>query len=482
MAHGAPMKLSELTGSLESWFEKRFTGRHVQVIAEVSNHKAYAARNWHFFDLIEKAPGADRLVAKMSAVAWRPGFLAIQQFEKETGQRFTDGIEVLLTCELSFSGQYGLKLTVLDIDPAYTMGQMERRRREILQRLLSRHPQHVQLREGTYLTTNQGILTRSVIRNIAVVSSPGAAGYEDFMHTLTNNAFGYTFAIDAYYARVQGLEAAPMLARRLVEIAEKSNSYDLIVIIRGGGAQTDLFVFDDYTLNREIASHPVPIWTGIGHQRDVTIADLFAHTSHKTPTKVAEAILRVNREAEERVAMLRERLLTSARECLKTKKETLSRASLTLTGRTPSLLRDRNRALLDLTGRARAAARRELEQRHSELSTFRRLLLTHGRFALRNAERSIVELKLRLSPLAQRQLRQRVEQLETMRKMMALADPDRILRRGFALIRHEGKLITTASDLPKGAKLEVQLHREQLAVKLEEVRNSRQDDDAETAS
>lgn len=470
MANGQPMKLSELTGSLETWFEKRFKGRQVQVIAEVSNHKAYPSRQWHFFDLIEKAPGADRLVAKMNAVAWRPGFLAIEQFEKTAGQRFTDGIEVLLTCELAFNGQYGLKLNVIDIDPAYTMGQMERRRRETLQRLVLRNPRHVQLKDGAYVTSNQGVLNNVVIRRIAVISSPGAAGYEDFMHTLTNNAFGYTFSIDAYYARVQGLDAAPMLARRLAEIASQPDNYDLVVIIRGGGAQTDLFVFDDYVLNREIAMHPIPVWTGIGHQRDVTIADLFAHTAHKTPTKVAEAILHLNRSAEERVAFLRERLLASAREGVKNKRQALSKASLTLTGRAPALIRDKNKAIIDLTGRMRAAARRSVEHTRSELNSSRRILATHGRFALLNAERSVAEVKKRLEPLAQRQLRRHAERLEALRKMVALADPERVVKRGFALIRFEGKVITSAAELPLGAKLDLQLKQEALSVTLDEVR------------
>ncbi len=484
----APLKLSQLTASLEAFFKKRFEGRRFRVIGEVSNHKAYPNRGWHFFDLIEKDDSADRLVAKMNAVAWRPAFESIERFEKECGQRFTDGIEVLVTAELSYTSLYGMKMTVIDIDPSYTMGRMERLRRETLRKLVERYPQYIRKVGERFVTSNQGILVAQVIQTVAVISSPGAAGYEDFIHTLTNNSYKYTFQIDRYYARVQGQDAAPILCRRLAEIAKSDENYDLVVIIRGGGAQTDLFVFDDFALNREIARLNVPLWTGIGHQRDITIADLFCHTSHKTPTRVAEAIVYHNRSAEEQVAGMRERLLNASQVMTNTCRSKLAYASLTITAKAPALIRVRRDGLRDLNGRMQVSAKSSLlfykaeinalkvsalrasarmVQRKSESLLMRQTMLaSHGRYALRQSVKELDDLKLRLKTAAANRLNRYKVKLEHSQSMLRMLDPENLLKRGYALLEHEGKIVSNSDELNVGVSFSVLTYRERLNVNL----------------
>lgn len=491
------LKLSELTAHLESFFKKRFAGRKFRVVAEVSSLKSYAQKRWHFFELIEKSKASDDIVAKMGAVAWAEGFAAISRFEQETGQRFTDGLEVLLTCEVSFASRFGLKLTVSDIDAAYTLGQMERRRREILKKLTDNYPQLVQLKDGRYVTANHSIAVPMAIKRIAVVSSPGAAGYEDFIHTLATNSFGYTFTLDRYYARVQGQDAAPLLTRRLAEVNHRNDTYDLVVMIRGGGAQTDLFVFDDYELNREIARLKVALWTGIGHQRDVTIADLFCHSAHKTPTRVAEAIVQHNRASEERVLALGQRAFTSARQGVKKKSERLHNRSLTLMARVPRQMQERRDTVFDLAGRMRSSARAHLRSKATGLINVSNLLGRGGRALMVTRRQSLTEravrvasaarythrrsvaafdqLRERLPSAAHRSLKARRLAFGQMQAVLRMMHPDNMLKKGYALVVHEGKLISTAAGLPLNTALEIRLHKETLYVQLNERRTTDED-------
>ncbi len=484
MAEIPTFRLSEFTKILEDFFAKKFYGRKANIIAEISSHKRYPSKRWHFFDVVEKAKNEDRLLAKMNAVAWKEGYSRIESFERETGQTFTDGIEVLLTCELSFTGSYGLKLTVLDIDASFTLGQLEQRKREVLRKLLDRHPKTVSYRDGTYVTANQGLLMPRVIKRVAVVSSPGAAGYEDFIHTLESNVFGYTFRLDKYYAPVQGRDAANMLTRRLAELRERQNDYDLIVMLRGGGAQTDLFVFDDYALNREIARMPVPLWTGIGHQRDITIADLFAHTSHKTPTRVAEAIVQHNRTAEDALLDLRERVLFAGRENLEASRSLLRQASLRLTARAPRLLNRRKEGLTELGNRVKSAGTVRVVNRRNELREQRQTLKWLAEQRIRTERRELHSIAAELGDLAQARLKAAKRELAEQKRILPsralhilkwqkgllghassilkMADPENILKRGFALIKLEGRVVADPSSIPQNQEIEIVTHAREL--------------------
>lgn len=475
MAELTTLRLSELTQHLEGFFEKRFGDRPLLVIAEVNSHKAYPDKGWHFFDLIEKDKASTRITARMSAVAWRPAYQRIAEFERQTGQRFSNGIEVMVKVLITFTGQYGMKLNVLDIDPAYTLGQMEQQRRETLLRLVKNFPQHIRIHEGSYITRNQGLQLPGILRRIAVISSPTAAGYEDFMHTLAENNYGYRFRIDFYQARVQGSEAAYLLSRRLLEISMRHEEYDLVVLIRGGGAQTDLFVFDDYVLNREIARMKVPLWTGIGHQRDSTIADLFCHTQFKTPTRVAEAIVQYNRSAEESLLDLRQRAIASAREGVKSQQQWLANKSLKISSELPRQLRKRILEVNAMAGRMQGASLNLLRQRKSDLRYLRSNFKTHARHGVALGERSLSEVRTKLTKASTRVIEEELvalaeikartilgaegliqkqkEALDRQVKVLKLLSPDQTLRRGYALVLREGKVLGPNDHLEKGAQI-----------------------------
>lgn len=264
------------------------------VIAEIAeiNH----ARQGHaYLELVEKE--GTQIAAKIRANIWSYTYRSVaSRFKAVTGQELKSGMKVLAQVTVTFHEIYGISLNIKEIDPNYTLGERARIRQEILDRLN---------REGM-LELNKQINLPSVPQKIAIVSSSTAAGYGDFVNQIKNNRFGYQVQLRLFQATLQGTEAAQTIIQALKAIHEAhiENSFDAIVIIRGGGAQLDLDCFDDYHLAVEIAKSKLPIITGIGHERDETIADLVAHTKMKTPTATAEFILSGFREFEENMELI----------------------------------------------------------------------------------------------------------------------------------------------------------------------------------
>ena len=235
-----------------------------------------------YLEFVQKDPRSNNLVAKARGMIWNNIYRLLKPyFEETTGQLFTSGIKVLVKVTVQFHELYGYSLTVLDIDPAYTLGDMARRRREIL----------LQLEEEGVLTLNKELEIPVLPQRIAVVSSATAAGYGDFCHQLQHNSGGFFFYTELFPALMQGNQVEESVLAALDRINARINEFDVVVIIRGGGATSDLSGFDTYLLAAACAQFPLPIITGIGHERDDTVLDSVAHTRVKTPTAAAELLI-----------------------------------------------------------------------------------------------------------------------------------------------------------------------------------------------
>ncbi|MEY4886114.1 MAG: exodeoxyribonuclease large subunit, partial [Bacteroidota bacterium] len=204
------------------------------MLADVASHKYHAPKGFHYFDLVEK--GDRNLLAKVNAVAWTEGASRIREFERLTGQRFGDDIHVLVCVRVDYHPVYGLKLTLVDIDARFTLGQLEAQRQAVLERLLRELPNDVWLVGDRYKTTNAALRLPKVIQRIAVVASERSAGYEDFRHSLESQHHGFSFKLTPFDTLVQGPENAGAIVRRLNEIAGMPDAFDAVVIVRGGGA------------------------------------------------------------------------------------------------------------------------------------------------------------------------------------------------------------------------------------------------------
>ena len=254
------------------------------VVAEIGEMRV--GQNGHcYLDLIEK--NGDYLYAKIRATIWCNTFRGLGGwFESMTGEALRPGLKVLAQVSVSFHHLYGLSLNVKDIDAQYTLGERALKRQEVVNQLV----------EDGVFDMNQGLSLTDTPQKLAVISSPTAAGLEDFMEQLKENRFGYGFSVDLFKAKMQGNEAGDSIIQALHQVfihceQEQETNYDCVIIIRGGGAQVDLDCFDSYDVAAHVAQFPIPVVTGIGHERDETVIDLIAHTRMKTPTAVAEFLV-----------------------------------------------------------------------------------------------------------------------------------------------------------------------------------------------
>ena len=357
------------------------------------------AYNGHcYIELVQKAERGNALVAKARGTIWASIYNMLRPyFENATGQRFAAGINVLMQVTVDYHEQYGLSLTVHDIDPTYTLGDMARRRREILQQLEA---------EGV-LTLNKELHMPLLPQRIAVISAAGAAGYGDFCDQLMNNPYGFAFYPRLFPAVMQGDKVESSIIAALDTIAAERDHWDVVVIIRGGGATSDLSGFDTYPLAANCAQFPLPIITGIGHERDDTVLDTVAHTRVKTPTAAAEYLIGALADA----AAHHEALV--------------------------------HRLTMGLTQRLR----RE-EQRLQQLAT----RLPAG-FAIMQAKQQhrMAQIESTLHTALQHTLIKQQHRLELLEKAVESASPSHILKRGYTITRCNGKVVTSASKVPQGA-------------------------------
>lgn len=395
------------------------------VQAELSDVRANYSGHC-YLELVQKEPRGNNLVAKARATIWSNVYRLLKPyFEEETGQAFTAGIKVLVNVTVEFHELYGYSLTVHDIDPTYTLGDMAQRRREILRQLAD---------EGV-LTLNKELTLPLLARRIAVISSATAAGYGDFCNQLDHNPYGFSFRHCLFPAVMQGERVEESIIAALDAIHARRDDWDVVVIIRGGGATSDLSGFDTYALAANCAQFPLPIITGIGHERDDTVLDSVSHTRVKTPTAAAEfliAHLRATADALESCAASIARSL-SAR--MVQEKSRLARLSERLPSRIRTRLKDES-------------YRQDRLMRRLEASI--RTTLTEGKHRLQMKE-------TRLATACLRKLEREEHRLKLMEQQLKAASPEHLLKRGYSITLKDGKAVTDASLLQPGDRLTTRL-------------------------
>jgi exodeoxyribonuclease VII large subunit len=297
--HKPSMTLSELNSMIRSVIAGELPDLY-WVIAEISELKLNQ-KGHCYMELVEKED--EKTTAQIKATIWAYEYRTLnRKFESAAKTPLKSGIKVLLLAGVNFHEVYGLSLNIRDVDPAYTVGEMALRRKEIIERL----------RKEGIIDLNKDLSLPLVPQRIAVVSSPTAAGYGDFTKQLENNPYGYRFYQAIFPALMQGGEAEQSVIAALDGIARKLEHFDAVVIIRGGGSAADLGCFDNYEIAARIARFKLPVITGIGHEKDDTVADIVAHTKMKTPTAVAEFLISGARSFDERIGGIESSLFICA--------------------------------------------------------------------------------------------------------------------------------------------------------------------------
>jgi Exonuclease VII, large subunit len=390
--------LQELNGRVKSTLQFEMPDAY-WVQAEISGISP-SGQGHCYLELVQKDTTGRTFLAKAKANVWRSTWLRLKPyFEAETGESLKVGMKVLLQVTVTFHEVYGYSLVVQDIDPTYTMGDMARRRKEILD----------QLAKDGVIGLNRELEIPMLPQRIAVISSATAAGYGDFRNQLANNVYGFRFYVKLFQAAMQGDDVERSVIAALDAVAARMDDFDVVIIIRGGGAVSELSCFDSYNLAYNIANFPLPVITGIGHERDDTVADVVAHTKVKTPTAAAEFIIN--------------RVFDTAQVL-----ETLAR-----------------RMGDAVTGRMNAENVR-LERLAQKLPSL------FAVFKMRN-EQMLENIWNRSVNGVRNLFTVKNHRLELLEKSIAAADPALILKRGFSLTRCNGHVVSRASDLKPGDRL-----------------------------
>jgi exodeoxyribonuclease VII large subunit len=431
------LRLSELCHLVDDALRQAFAERAYWVLAEIKerNDKGEII----YFELIEKAPEGNEIVARMKASVWRrEAIMAFRNFEDVTGKRPDKGMLVLVRASVNFHAVHGFSLQLSDIDSRHMLGQLELQRRKTIA-LLAEKP-GMRLVDGVFETPNKKLRLPPVIQRIAIITSASAAGYQDFRHTLEQNIFGYKFSCTPYFSILQGVNAAEEMKKQLIGIyndcREKNCEYDVVVMIRGGGAQSDLLPFDDLNLAHAVARFPVPVITGVGHLKDESIVDMVAHTKTKTPTEAAKFIIDNNQEYEEIIAGLRELIVLRTNNLIAKHHRKIDHAGAILTNGTMQLLSITENRIARLRDRIGSSAQKNLQAAAQRLSETRRNLF----------------------PLTRRLLEKQLHQLDLLTERMRLLKPENVLNRGYAMISKGEKLIVSAKQLEVSEEITIHMH------------------------
>ena len=372
-----------------------------------------------YLELLEKDERTGATVAKMRGIIWANRFAYLRQkFVQVTGQDLRSGLKVMLEVSVNYHEQYGISLIITDIDPSYTLGDMERLRREILTRL----------KADGIIDMNKQLDFPVVPQRIAIVSAAGAAGYGDFMNQLHHNAYGLQFYTCLFPAVMQGKETVASVTAALDRINSHIDLFDCVVIIRGGGSTSDLNSFDDYNLAANVAQFPLPVVVGIGHERDVTILDYVACRRVKTPTAAAELLIGCGVEALAHIDELREAIVSTARE----------------------YITEARRQVQYLSGTIPLIAGNIVERNRTRLQHIMQIvpLTAQSRIAQGN-ERLLFFLKQMQQASAQTIMREKMRLTAIYEKVQILS-PQNTLRRGYSLTTVNGHAVTDASQLAAG--------------------------------
>lgn len=418
------LSLYELNALVQGVIEQSMRAQY-WVEAELA--EANERRGHLFLDLIQKDRYGNTPIARAQAKCWASSWLPIRMhFERVTGQRLAPGMKVLLQVYPQFHPMYGFSWIVTDIDPTYTLGDMARRRQEIIQQLKD---------EGVFDMQKQLELP-VFCQHIAVISSETAAGYGDFCQQLLHNDYGFWFDTHLFPAVMQGEQVEQSVISALNAIyawqEDEGHQIDCVVIIRGGGATTDLSGFDTLALAENVANFPIPIITGIGHDRDESILDMVSHTRVKTPTAAAAFLI-------DHLAEVQTLLDDAANDIAHMVQQRLERERIHLTS-----LATRMPVLFSLVKTQQANRLSQLMQRAS---------IAVGQHTQREGHR-VELLSQRLAPALQNTMQRHRHRVELLSQRSSLLDPQLVLQRGYSMTMSGGRVVTSADSLADGEIIE----------------------------
>lgn len=416
--------LADVGRSIQKTISERY-GSLYWVKAEMNKLNLYAHSGHCFPELLEKKDG--KMVAEMRAVLWNSDYQRInRQFLDIVREPLKDGIMILMQASIHYDPLYGLSLKIHDIDPAYALGHLEREKQESLARLR---------KDGVFMK-NKSLPFPQVPKRLAIISVESSKGYADFIQIIERNPWQYHFEMDLFPALLQGDRAADSIIAQLNAIRQQLTAYDVVLIIRGGGGEVGLSIYNNHTLADTIARFPLPIMTGIGHSTNETVSEMVAHRSAITPSELADFLIQHFHNFAEPV----------------------KHASRVLTERIPVLLGQEQQHLERLAGNIHLSVHHALRL-HGEQLAHLEWAVRSGALAVLQRKRHVLdEITRRLQQAGKIPSRESRIALDHIVRQIELMDPIHVLRRGYSItLSEDGKAILDPASLQKGMRIRTHL-------------------------
>lgn len=407
------------------------------VMAEISEIKTNSAGHC-YLELIEKNQNEKNVRARVKAIIWNSRFRFLKAlFENITGENLREGIKVLVKIKVEYHELYGLSLIITDVDPAFTLGEMALKRQLIIKKLEQ---------EGVF-SMNKELRFPTIPQRIAIISSKNAAGYSDFINHLNNNNFGYVFTTTLFETSLQGAETEESVINALDKIAINGHLFDIVAIIRGGGSQSDLSWFDNYNIAYHVTQFPIPVITGIGHDKDISITDMVANRALKTPTAVADFLIESLAEAENHIFGMSTEIISASRSIIEKNKTRIESAGIKLFPLTRimmSQLKDKLSAeIIDIVNIGKELVIRaglipaNLESR----------LASSARKVTNDRKTDLTRSIQRLSTAISGTIKHNNTRMKGLEDALSHLNPQNILLRGYSITTVNGKLVKLTGDV-----------------------------------
>ena len=426
--------LKQVVSSIRKTIEDRYSQTY-WVKAEIYKFNRFPSG--HAFPEIVQREN-DKIVAQLSGTIWKQNFERInQQFIEVVKEPLRDGSNLLMQVKITFNELYGLSLQIIDIDPSFSLGEVQKQREETLKRLQ---------KEGI-LNCNQQLPFPLLPKRIAVISADSSKGLSDFMEVLINNEEGYSFFTFLFNAYLQGDQAVDSIIQTLEKINKVRNHFDLVVIVRGGGAEVGMTCYNHYELCKAIATFPLPILTGIGHSTNLNVAEMIAYRNAITPTKLAEFLIQIFREFDQEIRYGQQVVRTKSMDVLFNANQQLDALLRLFKQISKHSSLASKRLLLDLTKLLEFNSQKCLTKSQNQLKNIVVQISHNARFDLKERFNLINQhqekLKFRSANLLNTTSRNIIE----LEKNLDLLDPIHVMKRGFSITRQNGKAITSPSEI-----------------------------------
>jgi len=422
------------------------------VIAEISEMKVN--RKGHcYLDLVEKDETEDRIIAKARGIIWAFTFRILKPyFENATGHEFKAGLKIMVHVQVEFHELYGYSLHINDIEPSYTLGDMARKRMETIKRL----------EEEGIIQMNQQLPLAEVPQKIAVISSQTAAGYKDFIEQLHHNPYGYVFYPLLFPAYMQGDEAEKSIIGALEKIYRYEELFDVVAIIRGGGAQADLSCFDQYTLAAHVAQFPIPVISGIGHEKDESVVDLVVNTKLKTPTAVADFLVNKAYDFEAHLLGLRDEIVEHTNRFIQSEHQRQQNISSRTVPNINAMLERNKNQMERKAERLNHLNQIFINNQRQKLANYTARLSSTFHRTLDKSYYELNHLELIFPQYVENYIHSKTKYLTQLSREKKHLDPQNILKRGFSITQKNQQTIRLINQAEVGDVITTYLYEGQL--------------------